>query len=98
MSDNIIGPAFWSRVDGIINLANTQCDTSDPTEVGASTLFASARFNTFLFAKGMGSAANMTAERERALEYFTGQFREMMTANFDDFIKNFDAYMLPDPQ
>lgn len=98
MSENIIGPEFWQRVDGVINYANDQCDGSSPSEVGASTLFAAARFNAFLLAKSTGSAQNMTAEKERAVEYFVGQFREMMTVNIDDFIANFDKYMLPDPQ
>jgi len=96
MSDNIIGPAFWDRVDGIINTANSQCDAAQATEVGASTLFAAARFNTFLLAQGMGKGQDLADEKERALDYFTAQFRDMMNANIDDFIKNFEQYMLPD--
>jgi len=98
MRNDISGPEFWQRVDAVINLANSQCDAASPSEVGASTLFASARFNAFLLAKSTGTAQNMTAEKERALDYFTAQFREMMTANLDDFIANFDGYMQPEAQ
>jgi hypothetical protein len=89
-------PAFSTRANALINLANDQCDTSHPNEVGASTLYAAARFNAFLLAKTTGSADNMTLEKERALDYFTDQFRKMMAENLDDFINNFDNYMAPD--
>jgi hypothetical protein len=35
----------------------------------------------------------MQVERERALEYFTDQFRRMMAENLDDFIQNHEKYM-----
>ena len=95
MSNNTPGPEFWNRVNAIINLANDQCDSADPGEVGSSTLFASARFNAFLVARSTGNAENMKLERERALEYFTDQFRKMMADNLDDFIANIDNYKAP---
>jgi len=98
MSNNVPTPEFFRRVDAVINLTNDQSEASSPSEAGASTLFAAARFNAFLLAKSTGTAANMTAEKERALDYFTQQFRGMMTANLDDFIANFDHYMNPEPK
>jgi len=88
--------AFLPRANAIVNLANDQCDTNHPNEVGASTMYAAARFNAFLLAKTTGSAENMTLEKERALDYFTDQFRKMMADNLDDFINHFDTYMAPD--
>jgi hypothetical protein len=93
MSNNTPDPKFWDRANAIINLANDQCDSSDPSEVGASTLYATARFNAFLVAKSTGNADNMKLEKERALDYFTEQFRNMMASNLDDFIANFDNFM-----
>jgi len=98
MSNNIPGPEFWQRVDAVVNVANDQCDAATANEVAASTLFAAARFNAFLLAKGTGNADSMKGEREEALEYFMAQFRGMMSANLDDFIANFDTYIQPDPQ
>lgn len=98
MSNNTPGPEFWQRVDAVINLVNDQSAASAPGDAGASALFASARFNAFILARGTGSAANMKAEKERALDYFTAQFREMMAANIDNFIENYDQFMKPDPQ
>jgi hypothetical protein len=93
MSDNTPGPAFWERANAFINLANDQCNAAHPNEVSASTLYAAARFNAFIVAKTTGTADNMKLERDRALEYFTDQFRQMMAANLDDFAANFDKYM-----
>lgn len=98
MSDNLPGADFWQRVNTVVNVSNDQCDTTAPTEVGASTMFASARFNAFLLAKSTGTAANLTTEKERALDYFTAQYREMLGANLDDFIANFEQYMKPPAQ
>jgi hypothetical protein len=95
MSDNTPGPEFWNRANALINLANDQCGSAHPNEVSASTLYASARFNAFIVAQTTGSAQNMRLEKERALEYFTDQFRKMMSANLDDFAENFEKYMTP---
>jgi hypothetical protein len=93
MSNNTPGPEFFDRANALIHLANDQCATTHPSEVSASTLYASARFNAFIVAGTTGSAQTMALEKERALEYFTDQFRKMMEANLDDFIENFENYM-----
>jgi hypothetical protein len=98
MSDNIPDPAFWERLNAVINLVNDQCSAAAPNDVGSSTLYAAARFNAFILAKTTGSAENMKLERERALEYFTGQFRLMLESNLDDFTENFVDYMKPTPK
>jgi hypothetical protein len=98
MSDNNPGPAFWERANALINLANDQCSNAEPSEVSASTLYAAARFNSFIVARTCGNAQTMQAERERALEYFTEQFRLMMAGNLDDFIASYQQYMAPKAQ
>lgn len=95
MSDNTPDPAFWQRVDAMVNLANDQINPAHPNDVGASAMYAVARFNAFILAKTTGSPENMKTEKERALDYFTGQFRLMLDANLDDFTVNFDKYMTP---
>ncbi|GAB3467161.1 hypothetical protein GCM10027321_34290 [Massilia terrae] len=95
MDNNTPPPEFWNRANALINLANDQCDSAIPNEVAASTMYASARFNAFIVATTTGSAENMKAEKERALEYFTDQFRKMMESNLDDFAENFEKYLAP---
>ena len=96
MSNNIPDAAFWQRVDAVVNLANDQINPAHPNDVGASAMYAVARFNAFVLAKTTGSPDNMKSERERALDYFTGQFRMMLESNLDDFTENFAKYMAPD--
>lgn len=98
MSDNHPDAQFWERVNTVVNVSNDQCGAATPSAVGATTMFASARFNAFLLAKSTGTAANLTTEKERALDYFTAQYRDMMAANLEDFIANFDQYMKPVPK
>jgi hypothetical protein len=95
MSNNTPGPEFFDRANALINQANDQCSATHPSEVSASTLYASARFNAFIVASTTGNAQTMALEKERALEYFTDQFRKMMVANLDDFIENYETYMKP---
>lgn len=98
MSNNTPDQQFWDRVNAVINLSNSQCDTAEPNAVTASTMYASARFNAFIVASSTGSSENMTKEKEHALNYFTDQFRKMLDENLDDFILNFDKYLGPAPQ
>jgi hypothetical protein len=98
MSNNVPGPEFWNRVNAIINFSNDQCETADPAEVSASTMYASARFNAFIVARSTGSAEAMRQEKEKALEYFTEQFRMMMAENLDDFADNIEKYLGLDPK
>jgi hypothetical protein len=93
MSNNVPGPEFWNRVNAIINFSNDQCEAADPAEVSASTMYASARFNAFIVARSAGSAENMRQEKEKALEYFTEQYRRMMSENLDDFADNIEKYL-----
>jgi hypothetical protein len=95
MSNNTPDPEFWNRVNALINLSNDQCDSADPSVVGASTMYAATRFNAFIVARATGNSQNMKLEKERALEYFTDQFRKMMTDNLDDFAENFEKYIGP---
>jgi hypothetical protein len=35
----------------------------------------------------------MKDNKQKALEYFTGQYKKMLEENLDDYIENFDKYM-----
>jgi hypothetical protein len=95
MSNNTPDKEFWDRINGIINQANAQCDSAATDAVGVSTMYAAARFNAFIAASSTGSSENLKAEKQRALDHFTDQFRKMMDENLEDFIANFGNYMEP---
>ncbi len=84
--------AFWLRTDEVITLANQQSEQASSEEVSGSLLYASARFNAFLIAASAGNKASLEANKEDAIEYFTEQYRQLLTENLDDYLENFDDY------
>ncbi len=85
---------FYDRVDALIQVANQQCDTEDKGKVSASFLFAAARFNTWVSASGFENATLMKANREELVQHFVKQYQAMLEDNLDEFIENFDAYLM----
>jgi len=74
-------------------LANQQLKQAEIGKVSASMMYGTARFNTSLTASGFGSAAEMTAQRQKFIDYFVKDYRLMLEEHVDDYIANFDAYM-----
>ncbi len=84
---------FWELTDKFINLANEQCDKYRNGQVSTSMLFSAARFNAFMFASSSKSKEEFVKEREMAIEYFTNQYRKVLTENINDYEKNFTDYI-----
>ena len=72
-----VDDGFWDRADAHINLANEQCDNIGAGKVSASLLFAASRFNAFIVASQAPDKASLSATKNEAVEYFTGEFRKM---------------------
>ncbi|HDS1679401.1 TPA: DUF3144 domain-containing protein [Pseudomonas putida] len=87
--------AFYDRADAHIDLANQQIDTlADVGKVSASMTFATSRFSAWLSARNFKSGAEMAAAREEILKYFSEQYRMMLEDNVDEYIEQFDRYVL----
>lgn len=84
---------FLDRVDAHINLSNTQHKTDNPIHVGASGLFAAARYCVWLAARATTSAEELKAKREEFISLFSGQFNQMLNDNLDDYEQNFDRLL-----
>lgn len=84
---------FFERADAFISLANQQVEESTRGKVSASMMYATSRFNAWVGACNCGSAEELAAVREQAIEYFVHQYREMLGENLDQYIQNFDAFM-----
>jgi hypothetical protein len=63
-------------------------------KVSASMMYATSRFNAWVGACNCESAGELAAAREQAIEYFVKQYREMLIENLDQYIRNFDVYMV----
>ena len=86
--------AFFDRADAHVHLSNDQLKEIKAGNVSASMMFATARFNAWLCASGFDSGPEMASVRDKNIEYFVDQYREMLKENMDEYISRFDVYML----
>lgn len=93
MSEEGIDAQFWERADAVIKLANQQGTVIENSKVSASLLYAAARFNAFNTAASYSDGATLKQDKEEALDYFTKEYRKMLSENLDDYIDNFAAYI-----
>lgn len=84
---------FYDRADAFIHLANDQTDEASHQMVNASLMFASARFSAFVSARGFASGEAMAAKKAETVEYFMAGYRQMLEANLDAYVRNFEAYV-----
>jgi hypothetical protein len=88
-----IDDKFWERADSFIELANQHCGDIGRGKVSASLLYAAARFNAFVAASQSESGRDLRASKKEALDYFSDQFRKMLSENIDDYSANFRKYV-----
>ena len=85
---------FFERADAHIDLSNEQIsDQVECEKVNASTMYATARFNAWVSARGWTSKQEMADAKEETIDYFMAEYRKMLESNVDDYIANFDRYM-----
>lgn len=81
---------FWQRVDAFIQDANRGCAAGeDPALVSAALLRASARFSAFAVANASLDRKAYIDEMDSALDYVTGQFREQLREDLEDYRENY---------
>lgn len=83
---------FWEIADSFIEHANEHAGRADRGKVGAAMYQATARFTAYLAAAGAKDEASFRADRQKALDYFTAEFRKMLVDNLDDWSENFAKY------
>ena len=77
---------IFQLADQFIALANEINSTEqDVSKVGTAMRFAASRFNAF---EASLKSADLSAERDNAIEWFTNEYKEMLTDNLNDQIKN----------
>lgn len=73
--------------DQFINVANALVADSkqDIGRVGGAMCYAVARFNAH---EASSKTTDLVATRDEAIEWFSNQFKEMLTDNIDQYIKH----------
>lgn len=92
MTNERVSEDFWKRADEYIAIANTQSENEDTGKVGASLLYAAARFSAFDVASKVDDAKEMIESKEDAILFYVEQFRKMITENMDEYIDNYQEY------
>ncbi len=86
MSEQANGNSLYQLADQFIALANELAqEEQDVGKVGTALRFAAARFNAF---EAAIKSADLAAEKDNALEWFSSEFKEMLSDNLDDHIAN----------
>ena len=88
---------FYQRADAHIHLSNDQLKEVTRGKASASMLYATARFNAWVSACGFNTANDMAEARQETIDYFVEQYRKMLEDNLDDYIGNFEKYMVVKP-
>lgn len=86
--------AFYQRADAIIQLANEQLGAdSHSGQVGASLLYAAARYSASVASIGFVKSSDFAKEKDEIIEFYTKQYRQMLSDNLEDYAQNFDKYV-----
>ncbi len=86
--------AFYQRADAIIGVANSQLgDEAHSGQVGASLLYAAARYSASVASIGFIKGDDFAKEKDDIVEFYVKQYRQMLSDNLTDYAQNFDKYI-----
>ena len=84
---------YWETADEFIKLANKLCEKAPSGKVSSALLYASARYSAFVLATTVDDAEEMKKDRDKAIKYFTEQYKNMLIDNLDDYIEHHKEYI-----
>jgi hypothetical protein len=85
---------FYQRADAIIGVANSQLgDEAHSGQVGASLLYAAARYSASVASIGFVKGDDFAKEKDDIVEFYVKQYRQMLSDNLTDYAQNFDKYI-----
>ncbi len=86
--------AFYQRADEIIGVANSQLgEKAHSGQVGASLLYAAARYSASVASIGFVKGEDFAKEKDDIVEFYVKQYRQMLSDNLTDYAQNFDNYV-----
>lgn len=90
LSDEELDAQLREVADKFIDLANKQAQRFHKENVSQGMMYGTARFNAFVVASHADDVLAYDEDRDRAIEYFVGQYREMLISNLDDYRGSFE--------
>lgn len=86
--------SFYQRADAIIGIANSQLGPEAHSgQVGASLLYAAARYSASVASIGFIKGDDFAKEKDDIVEFYVKQYRQMLSDNLTDYAQNFDKYV-----
>ncbi|HAR75547.1 MAG: DUF3144 domain-containing protein [Psychrobacter sp.] len=86
--------SFYQRADAIIGVANSQLGPEAHSgQVGASLLYAAARYSASVASIGFVKGDDFAKEKDDIVEFYVKQYRQMLSDNLTDYAQNFDKYV-----
>ncbi|WP_413786915.1 DUF3144 domain-containing protein [Psychrobacter urativorans] len=85
---------FYQRADAIIGVANSQLgNEAHSGQVGASLLYAAARYSASVASIGFVKGDDFAKEKDDIVEFYVKQYHQMLSDNLTDYAQNFDQYV-----
>jgi len=86
-----VDPRFYQRADDYIQVANTQMRTVNPQRVSASFLWGAAHYTSWMNVQLSESKAEMEAKRQEAIDFYTDQFRQLLSEQYDRYLQEYEV-------
>ena len=90
LSDEELDVQLREVADKFIDLANQQAQRFHKENVSQGMMYGTVRFNAFVVASHADDVLAYDEDRDRAIEYFVGQYRQMLISNLDDYRGSFE--------
>lgn len=92
MDDEEVDVIYRQMIDSFIDRANELADQNSQENVGMALLFAASRFNAFVVSQHAEKLEDYEKDMEKARQFFTNQYREMLAENLEDYKKTYQKY------
>ncbi|CAA6823223.1 MAG: Unknown protein [uncultured Thiotrichaceae bacterium] len=89
MSTPVDDQALREIADKFISLANEQTETTTPDMIGLGFMFGASRYAAFVVASQCEDLDVYNLNIDEALDFYTKQFRSMMSQNLDQYKSQF---------
>ena len=90
LSDEELDVQLREVADKSIDPANPQAQRFHKENVSQGMMYGTARFNAFVVAAHADDMLAYDKDRDRTIEYFVGQYREMLISNLDYYRGSFE--------
>ena len=92
LSDDEVDVIYRQMIDSFIDRANELAEQNSLENVGMALLFAASRFNAFVVSQHAENLEDFEKDEEKAQQFFTSQYQEMLTENLEDYKKVYQKY------